>query len=213
VIYFFTKQQKNYFNLDAIRQPFAESSIKRISQKTLFTQKGGLKQDFLRGNPDNGNGSRCNKMVQSLAKKYSGKFDNEEDPEAFGSPRARTQREKHSDNNCRTTSCLHDGRDPKDVHHPNGKNPGTVWDITTQPYKKAHFATFPLRLVRMPILAGCPENGTVLDPFGGSGTVGEFCEKNNRNAILFELNPEYRPLIEERTRSKVPKISDYEVET
>lgn len=43
---------------------------------------------------------------------------------------------------------------------------------------------------------------TVLDPFGGSGTVGQWCTQNNRNAILIELNPEYKPLIEERINSK-----------
>ena len=29
----------------------------------------------------------------------------------------------------------------------------------------------------------------VLDPFAGSGTVGEWCLNNNRRAILIELNP------------------------
>jgi len=43
---------------------------------------------------------------------------------------------------------------------------------------------------------------TVLDPFGGSGTVGEVCNQLNRNAILIELNPEYKPLIIERINSK-----------
>lgn len=42
----------------------------------------------------------------------------------------------------------------------------------------------------------------VLDPFGGSGTVGQWCNQNNRNSILIELNPEYKPLIEERINSK-----------
>jgi len=48
----------------------------------------------------------------------------------------------------------------------------------------------------------------VLDPFGGSGTVGQCCNYNNRNAILIELNPEYKPLIEERINQerKVKKI-------
>jgi site-specific DNA-methyltransferase (adenine-specific) len=38
----------------------------------------------------------------------------------------------------------------------------------------------------------------VLDPFGGSGTVGQWCQWNNRDCILIELNPEYKHLIEER---------------
>lgn len=44
---------------------------------------------------------------------------------------------------------------------------------------------------------------TVLDPFGGSGTVGEVCNKLGRNAILIELNPAYKPLIFERTNQSL----------
>jgi len=74
--------------------------------------------------------------------------------------------------------------------------------VNTKPYKGAYFAVFPPALVEPCILAGCPANGIVLDPFGGSGTVGEICNKLNKNAILIELNPEYKPLIIERINSK-----------
>jgi site-specific DNA-methyltransferase (cytosine-N4-specific) len=206
VIYHFVKQQKYYYNLDAIREPLAESSFKRITQKNVLNQSGGFKQEELRGIPNNGNGSRCNKMVQSLAKKYQCKFENTKNPEAFSSPRARTLRDKHIDNQSRTTLGLHNGRDPLNIVNPNGKNPGDVWNITLQPYPESHFAVFPLELVRRPILAGCPVGGTVLDPFAGSGTVGEFCRNNERNAILYELNPDYKKLIEDRTMVKVPEL-------
>jgi site-specific DNA-methyltransferase (adenine-specific) len=41
--------------------------------------------------------------------------------------------------------------------HPLGKNPGSVWEIPTYGFRGPHFATFPPRLVRRPILATCPE--------------------------------------------------------
>lgn len=41
--------------------------------------------------------------------------------------------------------------------HPLGKNPGDLWSIPTASYRGAHFATFPLELVRRPLLATCPE--------------------------------------------------------
>jgi site-specific DNA-methyltransferase (adenine-specific) len=41
--------------------------------------------------------------------------------------------------------------------HPLGKNPGDVWSVATAGYRGAHFATFPLRLIERPLLAGCPE--------------------------------------------------------
>lgn len=104
-------------------------------------------------------------------------------------------------------SKTRNGRSRKDDYAAGGKNPGDMWQINTQPYAKAHFATFPLKLVEKPILAGCPIGGTVLDPFGGSGTVAEFCRKNERNCIIIELNPEYESLIEERSMVKTPALT------
>lgn len=45
------------------------------------------------------------------------------------------------------------------VVNPSGRNKRTVWEITTQPYKDAHFATFPEKLVEPCILAGTSEYG------------------------------------------------------
>jgi len=49
-------------------------------------------------------------------------------------------------------------------------------------------------------------SGTVLDPFGGSGTTGLVAQNNNRNAILLELNPEYIEIAESRL---YPKQRDF----
>jgi DNA modification methylase len=80
----------------------------------------------------------------------------------------------------------------------NKKNKRSVWTITTKPYKEAHFATFPTELIEPCVLAGCPEGGTVLDPFGGSGTTGLVASKHNRNAVLCELNEGYIDIAEKR---------------
>jgi len=153
VIYHFVKQQKYYYDLDAVREPLKESSIKRMSQN-IEKQKGSF-----RGEVDKGN------------YKHNGPM--------------------------------------KAICNSNGVNPGDVWQINTQPYSDAHFAVFPLELVRRPILAGCPLRGHVLDPFGGSGTVAEFCRKNDRDCTIFELNPEYKRLINERSMSKYPELGTY----
>jgi DNA modification methylase len=78
------------------------------------------------------------------------------------------------------------------------RNQRSVWSVNTKPFKGAHFAVFPAALVEPCLLAGCPVGGTVLDPFAGSGTVGEVANKHGRDAILIELNPEYIKLIEKR---------------
>lgn len=84
--------------------------------------------------------------------------------------------------------------------HPLGRNRRTVWTVATAPYKGAHFATFPPKLVEPCILAGTPIGGIVLDPFAGSGTVGKVALDHGRRAILMELNPDYCELIVERCK-------------
>jgi len=73
-----------------------------------------------------------------------------------------------------------------------------VWTITNKPFKGAHFATYPPDLVEPCILAGCPPDGIVLDPFAGSGTTGAVAEVLGRNSIQIELMPEYAKLIPKR---------------
>jgi DNA modification methylase len=82
---------------------------------------------------------------------------------------------------------------------PDDRNKRSVWTVASAPHKEAHFATFPPKLIEPCVLAGCPMGGTVLDPFGGSGTTAEVAMKHGRNAILIELNPAYGKLIEDRT--------------
>jgi len=70
-------------------------------------------------------------------------------------------------------------------------NKRSVWMVTTKPYKEAHFATFPEDLITDCIKAGCPIDGTVLDPFAGAGTTLLVSHKLGRNSIGIELNLEY----------------------
>lgn len=81
---------------------------------------------------------------------------------------------------------------------PLGRNKRDVWSVNTAGFPGAHFATFPEALVEPMILAGCPEGGTVLDPFAGSGTTLAVANRLGRHAIGIELNPDYLPLIEKR---------------
>jgi DNA modification methylase len=86
-------------------------------------------------------------------------------------------------------------------HGPNGRNKRTVWTITPQPYRGAHFATFPEKLVEPCILAGSKADDLVLDPFLGSGTTAKVALRLGRLAIGIELNPEYVELAKARCSS------------
>lgn len=78
------------------------------------------------------------------------------------------------------------------------RNRRSVWTITPKPYKGAHFAVYPPELIEPCVIAGCPKGGTILDPFGGSGTTGGVALKHGRNAVLCELNGDYAALMPAR---------------
>ena len=85
---------------------------------------------------------------------------------------------------------------------PTGRNKRDVWTVTTKPYRGAHFATFPTALIEPCILAGCPEGGTVLDPFFGAGTTGLVAQRHGRKWIGCELNPEYAAIAQTRIEAE-----------
>ena len=78
------------------------------------------------------------------------------------------------------------------------RNKRDVWFIATKPFKGAHFAVMPEKLVEPSVLAGSQEGDTVLDPFTGSGTVAVVALRHNRKFIGVELNPEYAEIAVER---------------
>jgi site-specific DNA-methyltransferase (adenine-specific) len=81
-----------------------------------------------------------------------------------------------------------------------GANCRNVWVIPPQPNKNGHFAVMPVELASRCIKAGSRVGDTVLDPFGGVGSVGIACQNLERSSILIELNPQYVALGEERLR-------------
>jgi len=78
------------------------------------------------------------------------------------------------------------------------RNRRSVWTVTPKPFKGAHFAVMPPDLVEPCIKAGCPKDGTVLDPFNGAGTTGVVAVNLGRNYIGIELNPQYADMARAR---------------
>jgi DNA modification methylase len=78
------------------------------------------------------------------------------------------------------------------------RNKRSVWVVPTRPFKGAHFATFPVDLVKTCIQAGCPIDGVVLDPFMGAGTTALVARELGSNYIGIELNAEYIEMAEKR---------------
>lgn len=94
-------------------------------------------------------------------------------------------------------SNLHDGRWDQ-AFHPNGRNRRTVWNVPLSKFRGAHFAVFPEKLIEPCILAGCPKNGLVLDPFFGAGTTGVVAKKFGRKYVGLEISPDYAKLADDR---------------
>lgn len=78
------------------------------------------------------------------------------------------------------------------------RNKRDVWHVNTRPDTCAHFAVYPEKLVEPCILAGCPKDGIVLDPFMGSGTTARVAKRFGRHYTGSELNPEYIQIIEKK---------------
>lgn len=81
------------------------------------------------------------------------------------------------------------------------RNKRTVWQVNTEPFPEAHFATFPEELIKPAILAASKENGIILDPFFGAGTVGVVSEKLNRRFHGVELKEDYVNIARKRLKN------------
>lgn len=78
-------------------------------------------------------------------------------------------------------------------YHPDGSKPSDVWEILPESFSKnkEHFAPYPVDLCRIPILATCPINGIVLDPFVGTGTTCIAAKILNRKSIGIDISESY----------------------
>ncbi len=85
-------------------------------------------------------------------------------------------------------------------YHPNGSKPSDVWDILPEDTQKRadHFAAYPEDLCKIPILATCPQDGLVLDPFCGTGTTMLVASLLGRSSVGIDLSPEYLTIAERR---------------
>ncbi|HEU5397953.1 MAG TPA: site-specific DNA-methyltransferase [Gammaproteobacteria bacterium] len=197
-IFLLTKSAKYYFDQEAILEPVSVNTHARLSQD-VENQIGSERAN---------GGQKTNGNMKAVARSYKGSV-----PGRSGGPgqdrRGDGGREGHklaevgsgiksnedfSDKVC----CLVDKR-----------NKRSVWEIGTEPFSEAHFATFPTELVRPCILAGSSEGDLVMDPFSGSGTTGLVALRHNRRYLGIELNPDYLEMSRRRIVEDAPLLTEF----
>jgi len=171
-IFLLSKGQRYFYDQDSIAEPIAAASVARLAQD-VENQRGSDRV------PGKTNGA-MKAVGKGNAKTFRG-----------GGAYTQGQSRENSSDADRDSH----GNKPNETGL---RNRRSVWTITTQGFSEAHFATFPPALIEPCILAGCPQGGVVLDPFGGAGTTGLVADNLRRNAILIELNPEYAAMADRR---------------
>ena len=172
-IFLLSKSPKYYFDHEAIKEPVAASTKTRLAQN-VEAQHGSDRV------PGKTNGPM--KAVRSKANSF--KREGSKREQAIPGQVVGTHRPDRAESE----------------YDLDTRNKRSVWTVATQPYKGAHFATFPPALIEDCIRAGSPAGGVVLDPFMGSGTTAAVAKLHGRRYLGSELNPDYRPLIEERLK-------------
>ena len=191
-IYLLTRSERYYYDADAVREPFAESTIARLSQD-LEGQRAGAK-DVENRNRDPG------KTLRNLKNRVI-RGDGTQRHENWKQQQEKI-RERISVDGQEPCPQLED-RPPQTM----GRNMRNAWTMGLRPYKGAHFATFPVDLPEKCILAGCPSDGTVLDVFGGHATTALVAHRLQRHCISMELNPDHARAGYERVVDDAPLLA------
>ena len=95
---------------------------------------------------------------------------------------------------------------------PQFRNKRDIWTINTISFRGNHYAAFPPKLAEICMIAGCPKDGIILDPFIGSGTVGFVALMQDRKYIGIELNEEYCKLARKRIETEVKYLNEETIE-
>jgi len=194
-VFHFSKSNDYWYDADAARTPAAPSSETRLAQN-VRAQAGSE-----RGN----GGAKTNGPMKAVTKQdghgrkaagFNARWDAKEaaaktvagDPRVIAGAALGVDSRKH-------TGCT-------------DANLRSVWWISPAQYREGHYAVMPDALAEICIVAGCPQGGVVLDPFGGVGTTGLVADRLQRNAILIEVNPEYAAMAEKRIHADAPLFAE-----
>ena len=137
-VFFFSKNKKYYFDLDAIRVP-SKTDTKPFNARVRDSKK----QRYLQ------------KATDEEIKNHNGKGEKYNALGRCNVSRLHRDRKRQDQTITRTHNGVYD-ENGKLLNNPKGKNPGDVFQINTKPFKEAHFATFPPALPQKILKCACP---------------------------------------------------------
>jgi DNA modification methylase len=177
-LFLLTKSARYQYDAAAIREPVTQAMLDQMRQG----YDGEGQKDYESAGVQNPSSVK--------ARIIAGKRDKQ-----------RGHRRRHAGFNARWDSLT------REAQMAQGANARTVWNIATEASPYEHFAVMPKALARRCILAGCPQDGTVLDPFAGVCTTGVVAIEEGRNFIGIELNPQYHAMGRDRLADVAPLLA------
>lgn len=198
-VFHFVKQSKYYYNADAIRSKPREAKIVNgavVSATGVSGVRYKRQIELSTALDDDEKRKAFSDLEKMLAGVAAGHISD------FRMIIRGQQRATHSDSE-RVSGRAKELRDKGFYflrYHPNGSKPSDVWDIIPEDTQKrgTHFAPYPLDLCQIPILATCPPDGIVLDPFCGTGTTLLAARNLLRKSIGIDVSRQYLKLTQER---------------
>ena len=217
-----SKSERYYYDQDSVRETFAPATIERITQETLNDQQGGFKQEqYEQGFP--GKKHRDRRPAEIIKAMGATRKQTERAEELFAAAgltdehraairavgvtdvgKSRVTQSGTGKNDPAVQALADEAKAALGGYYREftfgtaGRNMRTVWTIPTQPSPLPHFAAFPDELAERCIKAGCPPDGTVLDPFFGTGTTGIVARQLGRKCIGIEISDDYAQLAKKR---------------
>ena len=173
-LFMLSKAERYYFDQDAILEPASENTHARLSQD-VQSQVGSARAHAGAKTNMKAVARKTDDHPHRYVKGFNERWDANEREIGVGS-RRRPRKAAPNGSGTKQNASF----DAAMAIMPVMRNKRSVWEIATQPFSEAHFATFPPALIEPCVLSGSPEGGLVLDPFGGAGTVGLVADRLQR---------------------------------
>jgi DNA modification methylase len=196
----FARSARYWYDADAVRRQLAPASVSRLAQD-IDNQAGSTRAT---------GGAKTNgtmKAVRSDKQRGHGRRRQGFNERWDSMPRE----EQCGERNFRNSDLFFESLGCPHGLLSDGDGAPLALDVPPQPFRDAHFATFPPKLIEPLVLAGCPKGGLVLDPFGGAGTTGLVADRLKREAILIELNARYAQIARKRIQGDAPMFVDVQM--